>query len=136
MVDSNCIFCKIAQGQIPSATLYEDANFRVILDIAPASKGHCLILPKEHARGLMDLDEPMISDVLPLARYIMERLQPILQCDGFHVLQNNEAIAGQTVFHYHTHLIPRYEGDQVGLTWSPGVLDDATRADIMSAFEA
>jgi len=134
MKDKNCIFCKIAEGKIPSATLYEDDNFRVILDIAPASKGHTLIIPKQHARGLLDLDEPMISDVLPLARYIMERLQPILQCDGFHVLQNNEAAAGQTVLHYHTHLIPRYEGDSVGLSWQAGTLEDSLKELILEHF--
>ena len=68
MKDENCIFCKIAAGEIPSATLYEDDDFRVILDISPASKGHALIIPKEHFRNLYDLDDELASKVLVLAR--------------------------------------------------------------------
>ena len=83
----NCIFCKIANGEIPSATLYEDEDFRVILDLGPASKGHALILPK-------------------------------------------------AVFHFHMHLIPRYEGDQVGLTWKPGELTDEMKEEILAKVKA
>lgn len=100
MKDENCIFCKIAAGEIPSATLYEDDDFRVILDISPASKGHALIIPKEHFRNLYDLDDELASKVLVLARKMTVRLKEILGCDGYNIVQNNEEVAGQTVFHF------------------------------------
>lgn len=115
MKDDNCIFCKLANGEIPSSTLYEDDMFRVILDLAPASRGHALILPKEHYRNLFDLEEETASKVILLAQQIMKRMKKALNCDGFNILQNNEECAGQTVFHFHMHLIPRYKDDQVEL---------------------
>ena len=132
---SNCIFCKIASGEIPSATLYEDDDFRVILDLGPASKGHALILPKEHADNLFDLPDEIGAKVMPLAKRIGSRLYQGLGCDGFNVVQNNGRTAGQTVFHFHMHLIPRYEGDTVNVGWVPGTLEDADREEIMSIFE-
>ena len=123
----NCIFCKIANGEIPSATLYEDEDFRVILDLGPASKGHALILPKTHAANIYELsDEAMI-----LAKKMAKKLTDALNCDGFNIVQNNGEVAGQTVFHFHMHLIPRYKGDGVGLTWTPGKLSDEDRDDIL-----
>lgn len=119
MKDDNCIFCKLANGEIPSSTLYEDDSFRVILDLAPASKGHALILPKEHFANLYELNEETASKVLPLAKKLMDRMKKALNCDGFNILQNNGECAGQTVFHFHMHLIPRYKNDQVVLGFNP-----------------
>lgn len=113
MKDDNCIFCKLANGEIPSSTLYEDDMFRVILDLAPASRGHALILPKEHYRNLFDLNEETASKVMLLAKQMIKRMKKALNCDGFNILQNNEECGGQTVFHFHMHLIPRYKDDQV-----------------------
>lgn len=120
MVDHECIFCKIANGDIPAATVYEDADFRVILDLGPASKGHCLILPKQHYRDLCDLDEKTAAKVLPLAGRIGAAMKRDLGCSGFNVVQNNGEAAGQTVFHFHTHVIPRYENGPEMVTWEPG----------------
>lgn len=120
MVDHECIFCKIANGDIPAATVYEDADFRVILDLGPASKGHCLILPKQHYRDLCDLDEKTAAKVLPLAGKIGAAMKRALGCSGFNVVQNNGEAAGQTVFHFHTHVIPRYENGPEMVTWEPG----------------
>lgn len=131
MRDDNCIFCKIAAGEIPSATLYEDEDFRVILDLGPASKGHALILPKEHYRNLYDLDDELAAKVLVLAKKMTNKMKDALGCDGFNVVQNNEEVAGQTVFHFHMHLIPRYEGDKVGLGWHVGKLTDEDRDEIL-----
>ena len=89
MRDANCIFCKIIGGEIPSNTIYEDDEFKVILDASPASKGHALILPK--------------------AKKLAKHMTDVLKCDGFNIVQNNHEIAGQTVFHFHMHLIPRYK---------------------------
>ena len=123
----NCIFCKIANGEIPAATLYEDENFRVILDLGPASKGHALILPKSHAANIYELSDEMAAKAMILAKKMATAMTAALKCDGFNIVQNNGECAGQTVFHFHMHLIPRYKGDQVGITWHPGELNDADK---------
>ena len=120
----NCIFCKIANGEIPAATLYEDENFRVILDLGPASKGHALILPKSHAANIYELSDEMAAKAMILAKKMATAMTAALKCDGFNIVQNNGECAGQTVFHFHMHLIPRYKGDNVGITWNPGELTD------------
>ena len=127
----NCIFCKIANGEIPAATLYEDENFRVILDLGPASKGHALILPKSHAANIYELSDEMAAKAMILAKKMATAMTAALKCDGFNIVQNNGECAGQTVFHFHMHLIPRYEGDQVGITWHPGELSDADKEEIL-----
>ena len=114
MKKDDCIFCKIANGEIPSATLYEDERFRVILDLGPASKGHALILPKEHYPNLYELPDELAEKAILLAKKMIVKMTKALDCDGFNVVQNNGAPAGQTVFHFHMHLIPRYENDDAG----------------------
>ena len=127
---SECIFCRIANGEIPSATLYEDDDFRVILDLGPASKGHALILPKSHAANIYELPDELAGKAMVLAKKMAGRMTEALECDGFNIVQNNGEVAGQTVFHFHMHLIPRYEGDQVNVTWKPGTLTDEVRDEI------
>ena len=112
----NCIFCKIAAGEIPSATLYEDEEFRVILDLGPASKGHALILPKQHYANLYELPDELAEKVIRLAKKMVIAMTKALQCDGFNVVQNNGEAAGLTVFHFHMHLIPRYKDDHTKIT--------------------
>ena len=136
MKDENCIFCKIANGEIPSATLYEDQDFRVILDLNPAAKGHALILPKEHYADLFALPEDLAQKAVVLAKQLGKKLCDGLGADGFNLVQNNGAVAGQTVFHFHMHLIPRYKGDSAGLGWHPGKLSDEDRDEILSLFRA
>lgn len=119
MKDDDCIFCKIANGEIPSRTLYEDDAFRVILDLSPATKGHALILPKNHFRNLYEIDEDTAVKVLPLAKKMAVAMTEKLGCDGFNVVQNNNEVAGQTVFHFHVHLIPRYTDDNQSLVMKP-----------------
>ncbi|MCR5102496.1 MAG: HIT family protein [Butyrivibrio sp.] len=119
MKDSNCIFCKIANGEIPSNTIYEDDNFRVILDNGPATKGHALILPKEHYADLFELSEEAASEVLIVAKKVSEKMKKTLNMDGLNVVQNNGETAGQTVKHFHVHLIPRYENDGQHILWNP-----------------
>lgn len=120
MKKNDCIFCKIANGEIPSGTLYEDEDFRVILDLGPATKGHALILPKEHADNLCELPEEAAAKVLVLAKKMAIKMRETLQCDGLNLIQNNGAAAGQTVNHFHLHLIPRYENDGQEINWVPG----------------
>lgn len=117
MKKEDCIFCKIAGGQIPSCTVYEDEAFRVILDVAPAAKGHALILPKEHYDNLWELGEEEAAKVMKLASKVSKAQKKVLSCDGINVLQNNGTAAGQSVFHFHMHLIPRYEEDGMVIPW-------------------
>ena len=132
MRDDNCIFCKLANGEIPTATLYEDEDFRVILDASPAAKGHALILPKQHYANLYELDDSVASKVLVLAKKMITKMTDILGGDGYNIVQNNGEAAGQTVFHFHMHLIPRSKGDEVGLGWKMGELTDEDKEDILS----
>ena len=120
MNDDNCIFCKIANGEIPSQTLYEDEKFRVILDLGPATKGHALILPKNHYANLYELPDEAASNVMLLAKKMVSQMTDRLSCDGFNLVQNNGEVAGQTVFHFHMHLIPRYKDDDQKIGWKPG----------------
>lgn len=129
MKDENCIFCKIANGEIPSATVYEDDDFRVILDLGPASKGHSLILPKNHYKDLCEADPVVTTKILPLAGKIGSAMKTGLGASGFNVVQNNGTSAGQTVFHLHVHVIPRYEGGPEMVTWNPGEADQKELAE-------
>ena len=131
----DCIFCKIANGEIPSATLYEDDMFRVILDVNPASRGHALILPKEHAKDLYELPDETASKALILAKEMAAKITDALDCEGLNLVQNNGEIAGQTVFHFHMHLIPRYKGDTVKVGWKPYSLTDEMKAELLSALK-
>ena len=120
-----CIFCKIAAGEIPSKTVYEDEEFRAILDISPASEGHVLILPKIHAADLFELPEETASRVLVLAKKLATAMKKSLGFPALKIVQNNGALAGQTVMHYHLHLIPCYNGSEV-TDWKPLEMQDAT----------
>lgn len=136
MRDENCIFCKIITGEIPSNTIYEDDEFKVVLDVSPASKGHALILPKNHYADLYEIDENVAADAMKLAKKLAIHMTDVLKCDGFNLVQNNHEVAGQTVFHFHMHLIPRYNGDTVGITWKPGELTDEDKEEILSKVKA
>ena len=122
MRDENCIFCKIANGEIPSKTLYEDEECRVILDLGPATRGHALILPKHHYNNLYELPDEMGAEVMKTAKKMAVRMKEKLSCDGLNLVQNNGEIAGQSVFHFHMHLIPRYvdDGQKIKIGWTPG----------------
>ena len=124
MRKDDCIFCKIANGEIPSKTLYEDPEFRVILDLGPATKGHALILPKEHAGDLYELPEESAAKAMTLAQKIGKTMVQKLHCDGLNLVQNNGEAAVQTVRHFHLHLIPRYVNDGQSINWKPGKPSD------------
>ncbi len=110
MKKDDCIFCKLANGDIPTNTIWEDDTFRVIMDANPVSRGHALILPKDHAADIYELPEETAAKLYPLAQKLAARMKERLGCDGLNVLQNNGETAGQSVFHFHLHLIPRYRG--------------------------
>lgn len=119
MKKDDCIFCKIANGEITSTTLYEDEDFRVILDMGPATRGHALLLPKEHYADLFELEDETAAKALKTAKKIGAKMKKALHADGLNVVQNNGEAAGQTVFHFHMHLIPRYKDDHAGILWEP-----------------
>ncbi len=126
----DCIFCKLANGVFETNTLYVDDQFRVIFDASPATKGHVLIIPKEHYANAFEMPEESIADAYKLAKKIATVLKEITGCDGINILQNNGEVAGQTVFHFHIHIIPRYEKGEM-IQWNPGELDEESVADII-----
>lgn len=135
MKDVNCIFCRIASGEIPSATLYEDDLFRVILDLSPATKGHALIISKEHFANIHELPAELEMEAFALAKRMAAEMVNALECDGINIVQNNGTAAGQTVFHFHIHLIPRYESDGALLAWTPGTLSEDEKNQILKMFK-
>ena len=120
MRQDDCIFCKIANGEIPATEICENDGFRVILDLGPASKGHALVLPKEHYRDITELPEKAVGEAFSLAGKVGKAMKQGLGAAGFNIVQNNGTAAGQTVFHFHIHVIPRYEGGPEMVAWTPG----------------
>ena len=120
MKDNNCIFCKIANGDIPSRTIYENDLFRVILDNGPATDGHALVLPKDHYANLFEIPADTAAEAMKTAQTAAAMLKEKLHADGLNLVQNNGETAGQTVHHFHMHIIPRYKGDGQNILWKPG----------------
>lgn len=114
----NCIFCKIISGEFGSVTIYEDAEFKVMLDKFPSNKGHVLILPKVHVENIFEIDPETAGRLFKLAVKIANALKKTLDFDGMNIMQNNGEVAGQTVNHFHLHLIPRYKNDSVSIKWT------------------
>ncbi len=119
MTKDDCIFCKLANGVFPTNSIYEDDKFNVILDNGPATKGHALILPKEHADDLFELPDDTAAEAFKLAKKLGKHIMEVLGADGLNVVQNNGEAAGQTVRHFHLHLIPRYNNDGQKIQWEP-----------------
>ena len=129
----NCIFCKLANGEIETNTLYEDDDFRVIFDVSPATEGHVLILPKKHYANVFELPEELASKVYVLAKKVAAALKEITGCNGVNILQNNGEAAGQTVFHFHMHVIPRYHEEI--LKWNQKEINQETVDEIIKKAE-
>lgn len=121
--DDNCIFCKLANGDIPTYSLYEDEDFNVIFDAGPATPGHALVIPKFHAANVFEMDDEKLGKAHVLAKKVAAVLTEVFEADGINILQNNNPAAGQSVFHFHIHLIPRKENDQAFKAWIPGEQD-------------
>lgn len=124
MKKDDCIFCKLANGIIPGPYIYEDNDFKVILDRGPASKGHALVLPKEHFDNVFSMDEEISGKVFTVAAKVAKAMKEEFACPGINILQNNGEVAGQTVFHFHMHVIPRYDNDNINIGWVPGEITD------------
>ena len=116
----SCIFCKIAAGEIPSAALFEDDRVRVILDLGPAARGHALVLPKEHFQDARSMPEALMGHVMAVGARIGAAQMKAFGYEGFNLVQNNGEAAGQSVFHFHLHVIPRRSGDGALGLWKPG----------------
>ena len=131
--ETDNIFARIIDGNIPSHKVYEDANFLAIMDVFPQSRGHVLVLPKRPSRNLLDADPAVLASVLPMVQRIAKALVKVTGADGFRVVQFNEASAGQSVFHLHFHIIPAYEGKEIGKHGAGGKADDADLATMAKA---
>ena len=127
---SDCIFCKLANGDIPTATVYEDEYLRAIMDAAPANKGHIIILPKSHAANIYELEDEYVSRAFVLAKKLAVALKKLTGCDGVNILQNNGEAAGQTVFHFHVHVIPRFKDDDCTIVWKPTSYEDGEASEV------
>ena len=133
MKKDDCIFCKLANGDIPVNALYEDDVLKVIFDAGPATRGHVLIIPKNHFDNIYDLDDATAAHVAQTAVQIAKAMNKALGYEGLNVVQNNGLAAGQTVFHYHVHMIPRYKNDEVQVTWKQHEISADEIADLKAA---
>jgi histidine triad (HIT) family protein len=121
---NDCVFCAIAAGEIPSFKVYEDELVLAYLDINPFSKGHTLVIPKEHSTGLLDTSDETLSALISRVRKVAAHLKSALPCDGFNILQNNGEAAGQTVMHIHFHIVPRYGKEEIRFTSRKGDMEE------------
>jgi len=130
---SDCIFCKIVAGDIPSHRVYEDEHVYAFLDIGPLSEGHTLIIPRRHAVTLDELSDDAAAACGLAAKRVGAAVAAATGCAGWNVLQNNGEVAGQVVMHVHFHVIPRAEGDGLGYRWHPKELDEDEAAELRDA---
>ena len=126
----DCIFCAIVAGEIPAVKVYEDEHVFAFMDIAPANPGHTLVIPKQHYRNIFDMPTEVGSKIMQAAIPIANAIRTALNSDGLNLFQSNEAAAFQTVFHFHLHLIPRWENDPLRLPWRPSETDVEQISDI------
>ena len=124
MKDKECIFCMLAGGEIPTSKIYEDDEVAVILDAGPASRGHALVMPKDHYANLAETPANLVSKLINVATRVGEAQLDALGAAGYNILVNTNEAAGQTVFHTHVHVIPRYENEESIVSWTPGKLEN------------
>ena len=113
-----CIFCKIIAGKIPAAKVYEDDTAISFLDILPANKGHCLVVPKKHYETLLDIPDEELANLIKTVKKVTKALSLSIGNGSFNIIMNNGKIAGQLVNHAHIHIIPRFKGDRLRIKWS------------------
>ena len=115
----DCIFCAIVAGDAPAEIVDSDEHTVTMMDINPATKGHALVIPREHTEDLLSISEEDLCHTALAAQRIAKRMETSLEPDGFNLLNSTRAAAWQTVFHFHVHVVPRYEGDPLELPWIP-----------------
>jgi histidine triad (HIT) family protein len=123
MSDPSCIFCKIIAGELPGQIVDEDEHTVAFMDIAPATRGHALVVPRRHARNLLEIDDEDLAATIRSARRLARRINERLEPAGVNLINSCGSAAWQTVFHFHIHVIPRYEGDPLRLPWTPAAGD-------------
>lgn len=119
-----CIFCELANGRIPTNKIYEDDVCTAFLDISQATYGHCLVVPKQHFEDIFSLDEEIGKHLFKVAVMLAKRMKERLNLEGINILNNNGEVAGQTVKHYHIHLLPRYKNDDLIIEFKSNKLTD------------
>jgi histidine triad (HIT) family protein len=119
MNDQDCIFCKIAAGEIPAQIVEQDDRTVAFMDINPATRGHTLVIPRRHARDLLEIEPADLEAVIGTAQRLATRMPDRLGADGVNLLNSCGRAAWQTIFHFHIHVIPRYQGDPLQLPWTP-----------------
>jgi histidine triad (HIT) family protein len=129
-VADDCIFCKIARGEVPSQIVQEDERTVAFMDISPWAKGHALVIPREHARNLYEISDEGLHATMSAAKRLAERMRDRLDTDGVNLLNSAEPAAWQTVFHFHVHVIPRFEGDALQPPAKPQEADEAEIAEV------
>jgi histidine triad (HIT) family protein len=125
MSDPDCVFCKILAGELPATIVDEDERTVAFMDISPATRGHALVVPREHHADLLAVPSEDLAAVALAAKRLAARAKERLGADGVNLLNSCGAAAWQTVFHFHVHVIPRYDGDPLRLPWVPGAGDPA-----------
>ena len=128
--DPDCLFCKIVAGEIPATIVAEDERTIAFMDINPATRGHALVIPRAHAADVFTIDPDDLQAVVVVAQRLAQRARDELGADGVNLLNSSGRAAWQTVFHFHLHVVPRYDGDPLRLPWvpAPGDMDDITAA--------
>lgn len=114
-----CIFCSIVAGDIPAIKVYEDAGTLSFMDINPGNPGHLLVIPKQHYRNIFDIPAETAGKIMEVGAKLAGVIKDVLNPDGLNLFQSSEAAAFQSVFHFHLHLLPRWEGDSLLLPWKP-----------------
>jgi len=134
-MNQDCIFCEIVEGDAPAWKVYEDEHFVAFLNINPATKGHILVVPKEHYPQLLDLPEHELKHIMKVVQEVADSVIEATDADGFNVLQSNNPVAGQEIFHMHFHIIPRYHGDSVEIDWEEGELSEEEAEDLLKGIK-
>ena len=127
----SCIFCEILNGDIPSNKVFENDNFIAILDAFPANEGHTLVIPKKHFENIFEIDEEVLKEGYAIAKRIASSIKKSLNIENINILQNNGVLAGQTVNHFHIHVIPRLENDTIVMKSTPISIDNEKIKQIM-----
>lgn len=120
----DCLFCGIVAGDVPGQVVDSDENTVAFMDINPATRGHALVVPRNHSTDLMEISDEDLSNTIVAAKRLAQRMRDVLEPDGFNILNSCGSAAWQTIFHFHIHVIPRYEDDPLKLPWVPGPGDE------------
>lgn len=134
--DPDCLFCKIVAGELPATRVYEDDRTVAFMDINPGTRGHLLVVPRAHARDLLAIEAGDLAAVARTGQRLAALQMEHLGADGVNLINSCGAAAWQTVFHFHLHVIPRYEGDPLRLPYTPGPGDEAEIAAAAKALTA